>query len=93
MKYLKKFENERYGALYYNVGDYVLGNWKYNKLSKIILDNNKNYRSYDYIVESLIEDTETFEKDMIDEEQIERKLTSKEIEKFDLIKDTKKYNL
>jgi hypothetical protein len=34
MKYIKQYEYVNLD--YYNVGDYVIGNWSYNKLSKII---------------------------------------------------------
>jgi len=81
--------------LSYKVGDYVLCNWKYNKLSKIIsvinIDNKK--RSYDYFIEYLIDDTKLFKKDMIGEEQIERKMTEDEIFKYDMIQNSNKYNL
>ena len=91
MKHIKLFEN--YDELTYKTGDYVLCNWKYNKLSKIIFANTNDPRTYDYLVESLIESTGLFEIDMIDEEQIERKLNTEEILKFDIMKNTEKYNI
>ncbi len=96
MKYLKQFEDY---FQEYNVGDYVLLNLdEVNKEWKIV-DNNGNF---------IIDDTAIIEAALIDyyeikfsdddtlhvkEKCIKRLLTPEEINKFNLKKDTKKYNL
>jgi len=94
MKYIKQFET--YDGLIYKVGDYVLFNGHNgtldNLLSKIIIVNNNEIRSYDYVIESIIKDNK-FDKDVIWQEEISRKLTEEEILKYDMIKNSNKYNL
>jgi hypothetical protein len=107
MKYIKSYENVNLN--YYNVGDYVLGNWKYNNISKIIgLVNMNRHESYQqYIVKSLIDSggwekshlgkpekfDDFFIEHNIDDYGIERKATPNEILKFELAESINKYNI
>lgn len=104
MKYIKTYEYINLD--YYNIGDYVIGNWGNNKLSKIIDISNTNAhtdRFKKYKVKTLIDDEKRIPKTLesdgtflyhyIDDDQIERKATQEEIEIFDLTGHSKKYNL
>lgn len=88
MKYTKTYE--KFFELKYNIGDYI--KFKKNQFhypyAKII---NTNTLTSTYNVEMFF--SGKYKIDWINEDQIERKLKPKEIERFDLRLITNKYNI
>lgn len=81
IKKFKIFEKE----IKYNIGDYILFNWDVEIIPAIIIDIAEDW---DYIALTSKE-----RKYFIYEDYIIRKLNKKEINKFEIERQSKKYNL
>lgn len=91
MKHIKIFEKYK-PKLTYKVGDYIVANWAYNKLSKITGLIPEGY--WDYKITTLITTPKTnFIEDVMDQDQIERYMTKEEILEFETKINAQKYNL
>lgn len=94
------------GEYKYKVGDYVIldddspleNKWMVNICVKI-LDTNSNQNRHDeepnidYYIETFLLENQMMNNFWVDEDEIERLATPEEIEEYNMILDTKKYNL
>jgi hypothetical protein len=93
MKYIKKYEKYNPSTKSYNVGDYVLMKGDFDldneeKYYKVVIIEVRDKKYFKYVVKDN-EDNQY----AIDDVNIIRKLTPKEIEIWKIKKDTDKYNL
>lgn len=108
MKYIKLFEASRLfepeTQYKYKVGDYVLladdenDSWRvYYEVKILDICSNKDREGEDkledYYVEAVHRRTQDIKRFWIDEYEIERKMTKKEIKEWEFKQDAKKYNL
>jgi len=96
MKYIKTFEDSQ-SEVKYKIGDYVIlseSDWMVKPFVKI-LDHwwNDEANMDDYEAEAILDEDSGIGKVIICDDDIERKMTPEEIEKFELEKSAQKYNL